>query len=253
MFLFSSFTVLLHSRWKVVMDMIFPTLCMWCETPWSLICSHCLSMSQGHPEICPLCHIPSSDYRICISCHISNKQTSYYYQWVLIAFMYTWAIKKGILWLKYYHCYSYVSWFVDKLSLLIRTHTTLSRFIYNDPASIAVTYIPSHRYRHYFQKWYNQSKLLAKGVADALGLSLLPMAQKIRFTSKQTWLSRSRRLINLRKAFVIKKDIPSTIHTIIIIDDIVTTWSTINELARSIKEKYPSLQVRWAVIGRDGW
>lgn len=237
-----------HRR-KFMVDFLFPLECMWCSLRWVLLCNQCLAHCNGHPEVCPLCHAPSSDYRVCIKCRTKDQKA--HYKWILVAFEYGGPIKQGILWLKYYHCYTYAWRFISKLTILIQTHGLLSRLLTDEKSSIAVTYIPSHRYRHYFQKGYNQSQLLAQWVANELGLSLVQLTHKIRITHTQTWLNRSRRLVNLSKSFTLSKSLPPSIKTLIIVDDIVTTWSTINELARTILSSHPSIQIRWVAIGRD--
>jgi predicted amidophosphoribosyltransferase len=39
-------------------------------------------------------------------------------------------------------------------------------------------------------------------------------------------------------------------ETIILIDDITTTWSTLNEISKTIKKIYPKISIWWAVLWR---
>jgi predicted amidophosphoribosyltransferase len=56
---------------------------------------------------------------------------------------------------------------------------------------------------------------------------------------------------NLNNAFSLTKNLSLTWNeTLLIVDDITTTWSTINELAKLIKHYYPNMKIRWAVLWR---
>jgi predicted amidophosphoribosyltransferase len=49
----------------------------------------------------------------------------------------------------------------------------------------------------------------------------------------------------------LNKDLACTGNeTILIVDDITTTWSTINELAKLIRHHYPTIKVRGMVVWR---
>jgi predicted amidophosphoribosyltransferase len=66
-------------------------------------------------------------------------------------------------------------------------------------------------------------------------------------------LSRTERLQNLLWAFQWKKSsitIPSTTTHIIIIDDLTTTGSTLEQVGKSIIQKNTSVELRWCVIAR---
>jgi predicted amidophosphoribosyltransferase len=38
--------------------------------------------------------------------------------------------------------------------------------------------------------------------------------------------------------------------TVILVDDITTTGSTMNEIAKLIKSKFPKISIWWVVLGR---
>jgi len=111
--------------------------------------------------------------------------------------------------------------------------------------------VPSHRWRKFFYKGYNQSELLAKNIADRLSIPCLPVVKKSRYTRSQTKLSRNQRLKNLRGSFVVTNECDrKSYQTIVIIDDIVTTGSTLNEIAAVIKKQYPQKVIWGWVAGR---
>jgi similar to competence protein F len=89
-----------------------------------------------------------------------------------------------------------------------------------------ISFVPSYRYRKYFQKGYNQSELLAKELATQLETPRVPCFKKVKATTSQVKLTRSERLKNLNAAFVF---LPSAISllpqnaTLLIVDDVTTT------------------------------
>ncbi|MBQ9887564.1 MAG: ComF family protein [Lachnospiraceae bacterium] len=83
---------------------------------------------------------------------------------------------------------------------------------------------------------FNQSEVLAKRLGTLLNI---PVNDKIlirnRNTSPQKNLEQTQRINNLKKAFK-ANDIPHSIKSVILVDDIYTTGSTVNACARVLKE-----------------
>ena len=93
--------------------------------------------------------------------------------------------------------------------------------------------VPLHRKR-LRQRGYNQSIELARPVARAFGIPVEVRAVvRSRDTDAQTGLDRKQRRRNIRGAFEIVR--PLSAHHVAILDDVVTTMSTVNELAGIMK------------------
>jgi len=87
------------------------------------------------------------------------------------------------------------------------------------------------------EREYNQSLLLA----DELNRDLrLPLAYdnlvRLRATPPQTELSRSERLANLRRCFALRRPAQVAAKRILLIDDVMTTGTTINECAKALRK-----------------
>jgi ComF family protein len=118
-------------------------------------------------------------------------------------------------------------------------------FVQVPNSKLIISFIPSHRYRHYFVKGYNQSQLLAKKLSEILHVPIVEIAKKQKHTKTQASLDRNGRLHNLKNAFSLVKNTQLTGNeTLLIVDDITTTGSTINELAKLMKYHYPKIKVR---------
>lgn len=230
---------------STIYNLFFPIYCKGCSTPWTYICTSCKKDLRAHPETCPNCHRPSKEYRFCLEC------TPYFrsLQWILIAFTYRSVIKRLIRELKYQHAYTVATFLAERLILLIQTHSVLMQAQMQQ--QLFITYVPSHRWKVFFKRGYNQSKLLAVHCSKYLSVPLLSLTKKYRYTRSQTTLSREQRKTNLMKTFSAKKtEKLMTRCVILIVDDITTTGSTIHEVAKVIKQSIPHATIRGVVVAR---
>jgi ComF family protein len=149
--------------------------------------------------------------------------------------------------LKYYHKRSVVDFLIQRLCLAIQVNDTLSKKIAK--RRVVISWIPSHWYRRYFVKWYNQSYLLAKELWKKLWIQYVEILKKNKNTKSQASLDREWRLKNLKNAFSLHDSnyILSHVDTVILVDDVTTTGSTMNEVAKLIKFYYPNISI-WGVV-----
>ena len=139
--------------------------------------------------------------------------------------------------------------FCQRMIFAFQSHPVLS----SSDALILVTWVPSHRWRRYMVKWYNQSFLLARTMAHLLWdtTHYHQLIRKTRHTSSQVGLNREERKKNLSGAFECIATPPSG-SIVVIVDDVLTTGSTLVEMARTIKQSQPDCQIRWCCIARNG-
>lgn len=96
--------------------------------------------------------------------------------------------------------------------------------------------VPLHRLKK-ADRGFNQSEYLAKGLKAELGIEIRKnLLKRIRFTETQTHLTYLERRQNVKNAFKVRKPEVLKDKKVILIDDVVTTGSTINECAQVIKE-----------------
>ena len=230
-----------------ILDLFFPRQCLGCKKTWAYLCKDCKKKLQPHLEICPFCHKYSTDYETCIDCKM-NKNNAL--DGILVPFSYSWFLKKIILKLKYYHKSDVVDFLIDRVVLAIYANQALVRRF--EKWNVIISGVPSHWYRRYFVKWYNQSYLLSSTLSDKLWAEHKLFVKKIKNTKSQASLDRQWRLKNLKNVFEFDGDIwfLKDIKTMILVDDITTTGSTMNEVAKLIKSKYPNISVWWIVLWR---
>lgn len=96
--------------------------------------------------------------------------------------------------------------------------------------------VPLHWMRLSY-RCFNQSAILAKGIAGALNLPLdVWTLRRVQRTRTQGGLNRAQRRANVHAVFAVRK--PERIQgaTILLIDDVYTTGATLNACATALKE-----------------
>ena len=83
---------------------------------------------------------------------------------------------------------------------------------------------------------YNQAELLARELAERLGLPFLDPLQRQKEGPTQVSLPPDQRLANVRNAFVVKGEKTGRVvgRTILLIDDVLTTGATAGEVAKTL-------------------
>jgi ComF family protein len=97
----------------------------------------------------------------------------------------------------------------------------------------AITFIPMTRNKKR-ERGFNQAEQLARELAQRLNLPLVKALEKIRETRPQASLSGVDRLTNLETAFRLAS--PPQCSNIILVDDVVTTGTTIETASRVLRE-----------------
>ena len=96
--------------------------------------------------------------------------------------------------------------------------------------------VPLHK-KQFAKRQYNQSAVLAAHLNKATGIPSAPkILARIRETRPQYTLNKQERAENIKHAFQVKDGYPLPGAKILVIDDICTTGSTINECARVLKQ-----------------
>lgn len=103
-----------------------------------------------------------------------------------------------------------------------------------------LTWVPMRR-AETRERGYNQSELLAKEFAKISSLKCVELLYKASNIPSQTKLPEEKRINNVKEAYKIKEKELKKLKlekgkSIIIIDDVLTTGSTLNECAKKLKE-----------------
>jgi len=190
------------------------------------LCSNCKTSITLKPEnSCGICgkelHSPDSD---CITCQTSPRNFSS----LNFYGMHTGLLREMIIGWKFNNNYGYNSLFQQFIGELC-TQTPVD----NTPDLIIPVPLHFSRLR---ERGFNQSLILARGVSSATGISISEKALiRVRKTIPQTRLSGSERRTNLLSAFIADHSYVAD-KKILLIDDVYTTGSTVDECALSLIE-----------------
>lgn len=112
------------------------------------------------------------------------------------------------------------------------------------PMPEALISIPLHKKR-LRQRGYNQAQLIAKVLSKKFQIPLInSQIIRVKNTIEQSTLKSYQRQKNVRKAFEIKGSFPKHVA---IVDDIVTTGSTVNAVAQLLKKRSVTQIDIWAI------
>ena len=98
----------------------------------------------------------------------------------------------------------------------------------------ALVPVPLHKKR-LIKRGYNQAKELADAISEHVGIPVADyLVKRSKNTVPQKLVDKKGRQINMKKAFIVEENVVS-FKRIVLIDDIFTTGSTIDSLARELK------------------
>ncbi|PLX25742.1 hypothetical protein C0580_01545 [Candidatus Parcubacteria bacterium] len=198
------------------LDFIWPQFCLGCKTEGALCCGFCLNdiLLQENNKI----SWPDKDklyFEACyVCCDYHNK-----------------LLQKII---KNYK-YSYLENMADLLvDILEKQSRRLSL-----PKNTIISNVPLHKRKRKI-RGFDQTEILAKKLAQRLNLKYSPMLVRKRHTKAQARLSKEQRQKNISNAFEInKKDSLKNSKSpkkILLLDDVTTTGSTLNQASKALKE-----------------
>jgi len=92
---------------------------------------------------------------------------------------------------------------------------------------------------HWWRKWtrgYNQSEAVARELAAALSVPFAPrLLRRVRWTPQQLQPTREARRENVKGAFRVGNGARLAGKTVLLVDDVMTTGSTLGEAARTLR------------------
>lgn len=204
---------------------LFRPLCWLCHTPQPRnqpLCPDCLTVLPRNRHACRRCALPiPPGQTLCGRCLARPP----FYHHSLIPFIYAPPIDQLITGLKFQQKLSHARLLGDLLGLTLPAPHLQSLD--------ALLPVPLHRQR-LRERGYNQAVEIGRFVARHAGLPLLTRrCHRVRHTAAQSRLPLARRRQNLRRAFYTDADLRG--RSIGIIDDVVTSGHTVNELARCLR------------------
>lgn len=218
-------------------ELIFPRFCVGCNQEGTWLCSNCFQkIVTVSSQVCSGCGRLNSQGKYCLKCrkgkHLKGIISAVYFEEgptkeIIHNFKYNSVLEFGPIFGKI---------MAEKLAGIPKKNLVL-------------TFVPLHSKR-LAQRGYNQAEILAKVVSSQSKIPYLDLLKKIRKTKRQVGLLGKYRRRNLSGVFksICKDSIKG--KKIIIVDDIVTTGTTLNECARILKEA--DAKEVWGLVAARG-
>ena len=98
-----------------------------------------------------------------------------------------------------------------------------------------ITAVPIHK-KKLKVRGYNQAELLAEYISEQINIPYCTILKRTVNTKPQNALSKKERVTNIKNAFSLIDNIDIKNKSILIVDDIFTTGTTINECCKVLKK-----------------
>ena len=220
---------------RAFLDVLFPPLCHLCRAPVPgagplHLCDACLgAMTPITSPLCPVCGVPHRTEggidHLCGSCMLTPPP----FDGVRGALLFDGPLQELI----HRHKYGHKAHLRRPLALLAVRHLTpFVQFVAPD----VIIPVPLHRTR-LRERGFNQAVLMGAVLSREWRLPLLRHTlRRVRPTVAQVTLSARERRANVRGAFAVSGPAGIAGRRVLLMDDVVTTGSTVAECARVLKE-----------------
>lgn len=226
-----------------IFDLLFPTVCTGCRSYGVLLCNNCFNSIEPAQQFCIGCQKPNSNGKTCADCLASNKLVP---EQLFCASNYKQELTSKIIGtLKYVGVKNLANTCAKIGSDFLFKSSEPDQLFYLKQV-FYITYIPMHKNKQ-IARGFNQAELIANSVGKMLSMPVLTLLQKNRKTKAQMGLNEDQRLNNLNGAFTAFE---CANKNILLIDDVITTGSTIRECAKELK-KAGANKVYCLAIARD--
>lgn len=217
---------------RALRSLFYPQLCALCEVPTAdeaYLCESCAGRAERiKPPFCAKCSQPFdgaiSEAFTCANC----AHRVLHFDAAIAAFRSRGVVREIMHKFKYGHeiylRHPVAEWLVE----------TLDDPRLADRRIDLVIPVPLHPTRRR-ERGFNQAELLADLLSRHARLPLQPALERIRYTTTQTAFDRAERIENLRDAFRLRKKADVRGLRVLLIDDVLTTGSTLSECARVLK------------------
>ncbi|MFC2078609.1 double zinc ribbon domain-containing protein [Candidatus Bipolaricaulota bacterium] len=205
---------------------LFPPRCVLCSgelAALEVVCSDCeSSLPAFDGPRCQRCGEPVDDSSIDLCLRCGTQLLSVDRAFALGPYHGEWG--RLVRFLKFEREMAVGRWLGKRMALALSAHDMDREFS-------VITYVPMTR-RDRRKRGFNQAEVLARIIAKQLDLPMIGLLTKRHETPLQSKLSAAERRTNLRDAFRL---LPCGQEQVLLVDDIFTTGSTVEECARTLK------------------
>jgi len=262
-----------------ILNFVFPKKCSWCWNYWENLCKNCLeNFSERSEKFFNLEKNFSEDKKV-----FEKIYSPFFYQKNPV-------LKKILKDIKYKNKFSKFSGLEEKIffefekfleEIFIATNKDVPAEHLYEVKNKNIFLIPTPlHWKKFLKRWFNQSEIFCDFLEKKFNkknIKKLNLIKKMKNTKPQAEYSRNERLENLEWVFKVRKKIfwnkfnfwseaclsdsefcsekveiiSKDKSVFIIIDDILSTWSTMKNCWTEIKKHFPESKVFWFTICSD--
>lgn len=228
-------------KFQFLFDLFFPILCQRCGREGSYLCVECQQVIATPLQKCLVCD------RVAFSglTHNGCQKKTIAITGLLVATSYETKFIRKLIW---QFKYNFVQDIAEILGIIL-VDFLITQNLKEYFAKCLIIPVPLHKSK-LKQRGFNQAELLAEVVAKNLGLKLLTALKRHKNTKAQVELDQEERKKNVRQVFrlsdgaKLKNQLKN--QRILLIDDVVTTGSTLNECAKVLRRA--GAREIWALV-----
>ena len=216
-------------------ETLLPPICALCgsATTGDSLCAPCTADLPWNTPACPGCALPSAQAVLCPTCLHKPRA----FDAAHAAFVLATPVQEGI------HALKYQARFQQAVLLGVAFASRLR--VRAEPLPTLLIPVPLH-WRRQWSRGYNQSLELARVIGAELGIAVdATAAKRLRATPDQIGQTAAQRRRNLKDAFAVSARVAG--QHVALLDDVMTTGATLEELSRACKATGAITVEAWAI------
>ncbi|MEI6887212.1 MAG: hypothetical protein WCK31_03160 [bacterium] len=227
----------------ILLKSLFPPNCVVCDKEGELICNNCSRKLIKHSFECHVCHRKCENgVYVCKECRNMTL-----IQGIFIGYVYDNNVRKIIEFCKYKGYYYVFNKVVTLLRLLFKDMKKTLPVQDTMLVPVPIFFLKEN------MRGFNQSEKLCEYINDIHKYNYQKLLTKIFPTRSQVGKKQEERLLSQKGVFRVNKRKLKNIENIkniVIVDDVMTSGSTLEECAKVIKETLPMINLYAFVIAR---
>lgn len=213
----------------MILDLLFPKMCLNCNHLGTYLCLTCRqSLEFVQKDSCFYCQKVSALGLTHEGCQRKNELDGF-----MSACYYNDTMKKVLKNIKYKYVKDACREVFLSLNPLLLSRIQRVKRLY---PGIVIQPIPLHKNK-LNRRGFNQSEVFAQFFSQMIDIPLVDYLQRVKDTSAQAQTTnKMERYENMRNAFKIRQNMTVLAKTVLLLDDVVTTGSTVKEAVKTLKK-----------------